>query len=141
MSFNKKPGSIALSMIFGVASLPGIALADSVCHLSKKGTSVKQLDVGGKAVNAHLRHGDYVPVTLYADNDWDGFGDSANFIESCEIEIDGFVDNSDDEDDEVAFTEAESNLNDLVSEYQQYQDATAEDEGDEDFEEDEADEL
>merc|ERR1719321_2479710 len=28
--------------------------------------------------------------------------------------------------DEMGFTEAESNMNDLVSEYQQYQDATAE---------------
>ncbi len=38
--------------------------------------------------------------------------------------------------DEMEFTEAESNLNDLVSEYQQYQDATAEEEGeDEDDEE------
>merc|ERR1712065_120620 len=33
------------------------------------------------------------------------------------------------------FTEAESNMNDLVSEYQQYQDATAEEEGE--FDEDE----
>merc|ERR1712084_21708 len=32
----------------------------------------------------------------------------------------------------VEFTEAESNMNDLVSEYQQYQDATAEDGEDED---------
>jgi len=32
--------------------------------------------------------------------------------------------------DEMEFTEAESNMNDLVSEYQQYQDATVEDEGD-----------
>ena len=30
--------------------------------------------------------------------------------------------------DEMEFTEAESNLNDLISEYVQYQDATAEDE-------------
>merc|ERR1712054_301186 len=30
--------------------------------------------------------------------------------------------------DEMEFTEAESNMNDLVSEYQQYQEATAEDE-------------
>ncbi|EUB60769.1 Tubulin beta-2 chain [Echinococcus granulosus] len=37
--------------------------------------------------------------------------------------------------DEMEFTEAESNMNDLVSEYQQYQDATAEDEGE--FDEDE----
>lgn len=30
--------------------------------------------------------------------------------------------------DEMEFTEAESNMNDLVSEYQQYQEATVEDE-------------
>lgn len=36
--------------------------------------------------------------------------------------------------DEMEFTEAESNLNDLISEYQQYQDATAE-EGADDFDE------
>jgi len=34
--------------------------------------------------------------------------------------------------DEMEFTEAESNMNDLVSEYQQYQDASAEDEKAED---------
>ena len=37
--------------------------------------------------------------------------------------------------DEMEFTEAESNMNDLVSEYQQYQDATIEEEGE--FEEEE----
>ena len=42
--------------------------------------------------------------------------------------------------DEMEFTEAESNMNDLVSEYQQYQDATAEEEGEfeEEGEEEEA---
>ena len=38
----------------------------------------------------------------------------------------------------MEFTEAESNMNDLVSEYQQYQDASAEDE--EDYE-DEGEEM
>ena len=40
----------------------------------------------------------------------------------------------------MEFTEAESNMNDLVSEYQQYQEATADDEaeGDEEEEEEEA---
>ena len=38
--------------------------------------------------------------------------------------------------DEMEFTEAESNMNDLVSEYQQYQDATAEEENEYDEEED-----
>merc|ERR1712019_165590 len=37
--------------------------------------------------------------------------------------------------DEMEFTEAESNMNDLVSEYQQYQDATADDDDFEDEEE------
>ncbi|KAH8513454.1 hypothetical protein H0E87_006646 [Populus deltoides] len=38
--------------------------------------------------------------------------------------------------DEMEFTEAESNMNDLVSEYQQYQDATADEEGE--YEDEEA---
>ena len=38
--------------------------------------------------------------------------------------------------DEMEFTEAESNMNDLVSEYQQYQDASAEEEAE--FDEEEA---
>jgi tubulin beta len=37
--------------------------------------------------------------------------------------------------DEMEFTEAESSINDLISEYQQYEEATAEDEGE--FEEEE----
>ncbi|OWM78888.1 hypothetical protein CDL15_Pgr003059 [Punica granatum] len=42
--------------------------------------------------------------------------------------------------DEMEFTEAESNMNDLVSEYQQYQDATADEEGEYLDEEEEAEE-
>lgn len=40
--------------------------------------------------------------------------------------------------DEIEFTEAESNMNDLVAEYQQYQDATADDEGEYEEAEEEA---
>jgi tubulin beta len=43
--------------------------------------------------------------------------------------------------DEMEFTEAESNMNDLVSEYQQYQDASAEEEGEYDEEEEDEEEL
>ncbi|MQL77622.1 hypothetical protein Taro_010031 [Colocasia esculenta] len=43
--------------------------------------------------------------------------------------------------DEMEFTEAESNMNDLVSEYQQYQDATADEEGEYDVEEEEEEEA
>ncbi|KAF4373066.1 hypothetical protein F8388_019248 [Cannabis sativa] len=42
--------------------------------------------------------------------------------------------------DEMEFTEAESNMNDLVAEYQQYQDATADEEGEYE-EEEEGDEI
>lgn len=42
--------------------------------------------------------------------------------------------------DEMEFTEAESNMNDLVSEYQQYQEAGIDDEG-EDFEAEEEEEA
>ena len=41
--------------------------------------------------------------------------------------------------DEMEFTEAESNMNDLVFKYQQYQDATAEEEGE--FEEEAEEEV
>merc|ERR1711988_77318 len=43
--------------------------------------------------------------------------------------------------DELEFTEAESTMNDLVSEYQQYQDASAEEEGEFDEDEDMMDEM
>ncbi|XP_072870057.1 tubulin beta-8 chain-like isoform X5 [Chlorocebus sabaeus] len=43
--------------------------------------------------------------------------------------------------DEMEFTEAESNMNDLVSEYQQYQDATAEEEEFEEYAEEEEEEV
>merc|ERR1711881_706587 len=39
--------------------------------------------------------------------------------------------------DEMEFTEAESNMNDLVSEYQQYQEATADDDDEDEYYEDE----
>ena len=43
--------------------------------------------------------------------------------------------------DEMEFTEAESNMNDLVSEYQQYQEATIDDENEEDGEDEEDEEA
>jgi tubulin beta len=43
--------------------------------------------------------------------------------------------------DEMEFTEAESNMNDLVSEYQQYQEATADEEAEFEEGEEEQDEA
>ncbi len=42
--------------------------------------------------------------------------------------------------DEMEFTEAESNMNDLVAEYQQYQEADLDDDVDDVFEEEEEEE-
>lgn len=41
----------------------------------------------------------------------------------------------------MEFTEAESNMNDLVSEYQQYQEATIDDENEEEDDEEEDEEM
>ena len=43
--------------------------------------------------------------------------------------------------DEMEFTEAESNMNDLVSEYQQYQEATVDDDNELDDEDEDEDEM
>ena len=43
--------------------------------------------------------------------------------------------------DEMEFTEAESNMNDLISEYQQYQEATIDDENDDEDEDDEDEDM
>ena len=43
--------------------------------------------------------------------------------------------------DEMEFTEAESNMNDLISEYQQYQEATIDDENDHEEDEDEDEDM
>ena len=94
-----KSGSVALFVALGAASIPSVSLAESVCHISK---NVKQLDVGGKAVIAHLGHGDHLPNIYFADFDEDSYGDIDNSIESCILDaedVDGYVDNSDDLDD------------------------------------------
>lgn len=66
----------------------------------------KIIKVSVKALNAHLKHGDEIMV--FHDGEWLT---------------------------ETEYTEAQSNVNDLVDEYQQYQDATAEDEEFEDEDE------
>lgn len=67
------------------------------------------IEVSANAVDAHLGHGDELMV-------------EHNDVWMTMSEFD-------------AFMEAESNMNDLVDEYQQYQDATVEEEGEFDEEE------
>ena len=114
-----------------------------ICHVKGNGDLVG-LTISANALAAHEAHGDGPTYTYYEDADGDGFGNADSTADGC-TQPDGYVTNSDDTDDtdatigegmdEMEFTEAESNMNDLVSEYQQYQDATAEEEGE--FDEDE----
>lgn len=119
-----------------------------ICHYNNKGVAVDKW-VSKQAVSKHLlNHSDYLPYLLYADYDQDGYGDPSVAFPSCTSEVPGLVNNDSDLDDtdseitdEMEFTEAESNMNDLVNEYQQYQDATVEEEGEWDEDGDEFDEY
>jgi hypothetical protein len=128
---------LTLSLIVALVALPAIAFAGektAVCHTPANG-AVKMLLVGANALPAHLAHSeDYPPQTWYLDANADGVAEAEET--QCLIPEgehwytgEGLAENE--------FTEAESNMNDLVSEYQQYQDATVEEEGE--FEEDEGD--
>jgi hypothetical protein len=61
----------------GRGGATGSATAE-VCH---RGGS---LFVNASAVDAHLRHGDTLPATWYADADGDGWGDDRTAIDACE---------------------------------------------------------
>ena len=103
----KKPAQITMSLIFGTASTPGVALADLVCHLGDDG-AVSMLNVGQKAVAPHLRHGDYLPDQLFADRDGDGLGDPNTSIISCDPLLPVcYVTNGDDPNDQEPEAEGE----------------------------------
>ncbi len=69
----------------------------SVCHAGHDG-AVLMLNISVNAEAAHFGHGDWAPVTWYADDDGDGFGDAGVSAESCD-QPDGFVGNANDVDD------------------------------------------
>jgi hypothetical protein len=92
------PSRISLALLFGAASAPGIALADLVCHVPDD-NAIIMMEVKARAVEAHLRHGDYLPYMLYRDADNDGFGDPETLIPNCLIEPGCYADNGDDDDD------------------------------------------
>ncbi len=111
-------------------SLPAIASAGTkvaICHANGNGT-VKMLLVNENAVDAHMtEHEDFSPTTYFHDPDGNGGDFDAEEV-ACEVPEGGNW-YTGQEMEEMEFTEAESNMNDLVSEYQQYQDATVEEEG------------
>lgn len=73
-----------------------------VCHVTGSG-AIHTLNVSTSAVSAHLAHGDFLPLTFFADVDGDGYGDPIAPVEACEAPT-GTVDNADDCDDTDALT-------------------------------------
>jgi len=96
---------IVLSPVFAIPAWAG-SQRQTICHVSK-GAGVGPLEVGDAAVRAHLGHGDYLPLSFYADADGDGFGDPDDVLLACAAP-DGAVDNADDCDDQDASVSPEA---------------------------------
>jgi hypothetical protein len=120
--------SATRTLIFTLGLLaPGAAMAGTkvaVCHVAGSSGNVNMLNINESAFAAHEAHGDF-PTATYVN-----LMDPSDTIDACEAP-EGYGEGM----DEMEFTEAESNMNDLVSEYQQYQDASVEEEGEFDEEE------
>ncbi len=130
-----------LAVVGLLSSTPALAGTKvGICNVKGNGDLIA-LTISDSALPAHEAHGNGPTWTYYEDADGDGYGNPDSTASGC-TQPEGYVlDNTDVDDtdaavwtagqgmDEMEFTEAESNMNDLVSEYQQYQDATAEEEG------------
>ncbi len=113
----------ALSLLLAVTALPALltvtappAFADSdsdsgsdsdsdsdkvdICHVNGSG-SIKAKRVNANAVQRHLDHGDFLPLTFYADADGDGYGDAVGAALACEAPA-GFTGDGTDCDDSNA---------------------------------------
>lgn len=89
-----------------------------ICHQTADGNFV-DINVSVKAISAFERQGDFIGTCALKE-----------LTDSCEYGVNDTLDGcASGGMDEMEFTEAESNMNDLVSEYEQYQDATVEEEG------------
>jgi hypothetical protein len=96
--------NVLLALAIGLGLLSAeIVLARSnkadICHVDDEG-NIKLINVSKNAVQAHLRHGDFLLAdsVFYADVDGDGLGDAGDPLEVCTVP-NGFVDNADDCDD------------------------------------------
>ena len=69
-----------------------------LCHTDDDGV-IRLKNVNQDAAQAHINHDDFSPVEFFADADDDGFGNAEESVEDCTAP-EGFVDNSDDCDDQ-----------------------------------------
>ncbi len=68
----KTPLLIAALLLVSTPALAGQKVA--VCHVSGNSGAVHMLNVSANSISSHLAHGDWLPLTWYADADGDGYG-------------------------------------------------------------------
>jgi len=94
------------AMLFGVLFLSGSATAGNkvkLCHYPPGNPeNWRIIAVSENALEAHLAHGDMIPMICYEDADGDGFGNSHVSTETCEMP-EGFADDNTDCNDADAF--------------------------------------
>jgi len=91
--------ALALTLLLALVGLPafaGPAPKVDVCHVTGSGVFI--INVSSNALGGHLGHGDFLPLTFYADADGDGYGDAATSVVACEAPA-GFVEDGTDCDD------------------------------------------
>ena len=66
-----------------------------VCHPAGKSGNVLTLNINANALQAHLNHGDWLPMTWFADADGDGFGDANAPVTGC-VQPEGTVEDDED---------------------------------------------
>ena len=89
------PFLYALTLVAGTAAAKQAKV--EVCQATGNG-GVHLIEVSENALDAHLGHGDWLPLDFFADGDGDGFGDPADAIEDC-VAPTGYVEDATDCDD------------------------------------------
>lgn len=93
-----------LSLVFATLAFATLAHAGrqqkvEVCHVTSGAAGTFGIEVAEAAVDAHLGHGDFLPFTVFADADGDGYGDASAPLDGVCNVPDGYVADDTDCDD------------------------------------------